>query len=67
MEPSLSLACFLYKYKYLQADQVLQEQLPFLQTLLNFITTKFLKQELYDELSVCMNNVAPVDSLWQKI
>ena len=57
----------MYKYKYLQAGQVLQEQLPFLQTLLNFITTKYFKQEFYDELSVCMNNVAPVGSLWLKI
>ena len=53
----------MYKYKYLQAGQVLQEQLPFLQTLLNFITTKYFKQEFYDKLSVCMNNVAPVGSL----
>ena len=57
----------MYKYKYLQAGQVLQEQLPFLQTLLNFIATKYFKQEFYDELSVCMNNVAPVGSLWLKI
>ena len=56
----------MYKYKYLQAGQVLQEQLPFLQTLLNFITTKYFKQEFY-ELSVCMNNVAPVGSLWLTI
>ena len=38
-------ACFMYKCKSLQAG-LLQEHLPFLQNLLDFIITKYLKQEV---------------------
>ena len=34
----------MYKYKSLKAGQLLREHLPFLHNLLNFITTKYLKQ-----------------------
>ena len=35
----------MYKYKSLQAGQLPQEHLPFLQNLLNYIITKYLKQD----------------------
>ena len=40
----------MYKYKSLQAGQLPQEHLPFLQNLLDFIITKYLKQEVDDDL-----------------
>ena len=40
----------MYKYKNLQAGQLPQEHLPFLQNLLDFIITKYLKQEVDDNL-----------------
>ena len=43
----------MYKYKSLQAGQLPQEHLSFLQNLLNFIITKYLKQEVDDNLSLC--------------
>ena len=52
----MSLACFMYKYKSLQDVQLLQEHLPFLQ---NFIITKYLKQEVDDDLSVCVDERSP--------
>ena len=48
----------MYKYKSLQADQLLQEYLPFLQNLLDFIITKYLKQDI-DDLSVCVDGHSP--------
>ena len=51
-------ACFMYKCKSLQAGQLLQEHLPFLQNLLDFIITKYLKQEV-DDLSICMDERGP--------
>ena len=45
----------MYKYKSLQAGQLPQEHLSFLQNLLNFIITKYLKQEVDDNLSVCVD------------
>ena len=45
----------MYKYKSLQTGQLPQEHLSFLQNLLNFIITKYLKQEVDDDLSVCMD------------
>ena len=42
----------MYKYKTLQAGQLPQEHLSFLQNLLNFIITKYLNQEVDDDLSV---------------
>ena len=49
----------MYKYKSLQAVQVLREYLSFLQNLLNFIITKYLKQEVINDLSVCMDQRRP--------
>ena len=45
----------MYKYKRLQAGQLTQEHLSFLQNLLNFINTKYLKQEADDNLDVCVD------------
>ena len=42
----------MYKYKSLQEVQLLREHLSFLQ---NFIITKYLKQEVDDDLSVCVD------------
>ena len=36
------------------AGQVLRQHLSFSQNLLNFIITKYLKEEVNDDLSVCM-------------
>ena len=44
----------MYKYKSLQAGQLPQEHLSFVQNLLNFIT-KYLKKEVDDDLNVCMD------------
>ena len=49
----------MYKYNSLQAGQLPQEHLPFLQNLLNFIITKYLKQEVDDDLSVCVDEHSP--------
>ena len=49
----------MYKYKNLQADQLPREYLPFLQNLLNFIITNYLKQEVDDNLSVCVDESSP--------
>ena len=46
----------MYKYKSLQEVQLPREHLSFLQ---NFIITKYLKQEVDDNLSVCMNELSP--------
>ena len=45
----------MYKYKSLQAGQLPQENLSFLQNLLNFIITKYSKQEVDGDLSVCVD------------
>ena len=45
----------MYKYKSLQAGQLPQENLSFLQNLLNFIITKYLKKEVDDHLNVCVD------------
>ena len=44
----------MYKYKSLQAGQLPQEHLSFVQNLLNFIA-KYLKKEVDDDLNVCMD------------
>ena len=44
----------MYKCKSLQAGQLPQEHLSFVQNLLNFIT-KYLKKEVDDDLNVCMD------------
>ena len=45
----------MYKYKSLLAGQLPSEYLSFLQNLLNFIITKYLKQEVDDDLNVCVD------------
>ena len=49
----------MYKYKNLQTGQLPQENLPFLQNLMNFIITKYLKQEVDDNLNICMDERCP--------
>ena len=49
----------MYKYKSLKVCQLSQEHMSFLQNLLNFIITKYLKQEVDDDLSVCMDERSP--------
>ena len=49
----------MYKYKHLQAGQLPWEHLPFLQNLLNFVIKKNLKQEVHDDLRVCVNERSP--------
>ena len=49
----------MYKYKSLQAGQLPQEHLSFLQNLLNFIITKYLKQEVDDNLSIYVDEHSP--------
>ena len=49
----------MYKYKSLQAGQLPPECLSFLQNLLNFIITKYLKEEVDDNLSICMDERSP--------
>ena len=49
----------MYNYKSLQAGHLPQEHLSFLQNLLNFIITKYLKQEVDDDLSVCVDERSP--------
>ena len=53
----------MYKYKGLQAGQLPRKHLSFLQNLLNFIVTKYLKQEVDDDLSFCLDECNPVTSL----
>ena len=43
----------LLQYKSLLADQLPQQYLSFLENLLNFIITKYLRQEVDDDWSVC--------------
>ena len=45
----------MYKYKSLQQGQLPREHLSFLQNLLNFIITKYLMQEVDDNLMTCMD------------
>ena len=45
----------MHKCKSIQAGQLPQEHLPFLQNLLNFIITKYLKQEVDEYLNVCVD------------
>ena len=49
----------MYKYKSLQVGQLPLEHLSFLQNLLNFIITKYLKQEVDSDLSVCLDKRNP--------
>ena len=49
----------MYKYKNLQAGQLPQGHLSLLQNFLNFIITKYLKQEISSELNVCVDECSP--------
>ena len=49
----------MFKYESLQAGQLQREHFSFLQNLLNFIITKYLKQEVNDDLSICMDDCSP--------
>ena len=53
----------MYKYKNQQAGQLPREHLYFLQSLLNLIITKYLKQEVDDNLSVCVDERSPCSLL----
>ena len=46
----------MYKYKSLQEVQLPREHLSFLQS---FIITKYLKQDVHDDLSVCVDERSP--------
>ena len=50
---------FVYKYTNLQIVQLPQEDLSFLQNLLNFIITKYLKQEVEDDLNIWVDECSP--------
>ena len=49
----------MYKYKTLQEGQLPQEHLSFLQNLQNFIITKYLKLEVNDDQSICVDEHSP--------
>ena len=51
----------MYKYKILQAGQLLHEHLSFLQNLLKFFMTKYLKQEVGDNLSAGVDKHSSCD------
>ena len=57
----LYVACFMYKYESLHVGQLPHEHLSFLQNLLNFIITKYLKQEVEDDLSIYVNERGSCD------
>ena len=49
----------MYRCKSLKAGQVPREHLSFLQNLLNFFITKYLKKEFDDDLTVGMDECNP--------
>ena len=49
----------MHKHKSLQTGLLPREHLSFLQNLQNFIITKYLKQEVDDNLSVCLDERSP--------
>ena len=49
----------MHKDQSLQAGHLPLEHLFFLQNLLNFIITKYLKQEVDDDLSICVDERSP--------
>ena len=49
----------MYKYKNLQAGQLPQGHLSLLQNFLNFIMTKYLKQDISGELNICVDECSP--------
>ena len=56
--PLLQLT-FMHKYKRLQPGQLPRQHLSFLQNLLSFIITKYLKQEVNDNLCDCADESNP--------
>ena len=54
----------MYKCKSLQAGQLPQEHLSFWHNLLNFIIIRYLKQEVDDNPSVCVDEHSPFRSLY---
>ena len=59
--PFLELDCFICEYKSLQAGQLQRKHLSFLQNLLNFIITEYLKKEFDDDLSIGVDERSPCD------
>ena len=57
----------MYKYKSLETGQLPQEHLSFLQNLLNFIITKYLKQEVEDNLSICVDKRSPCNRRYKDL
>ena len=55
------ISLFQYKYKKMRAGQLPQEHLYFLQSLLDFIITKYVKEEVDDNLTICMNEHSSCD------
>ena len=55
------ISLFQYKYKKMRAGQLPQEHLYFLQSLLHFIITKYIKEEVDDNLTICMNEHSSCD------
>ena len=53
----------MYKYKSLQEVQLPQEHLSFRQ---NFVNIKYLKQEVDDDLSVCVDEHSPWPLFWSR-
>ena len=49
----------MYKYKSLQVFQLPREHLSFLQNFLNFIITKYLKQEFNEDVSLYVDERSP--------
>ena len=57
----------MYKHKSLKGRSTTTKVSVFLQNFLNFIITKYMKQEINDGLSVCQDEYSPVLSRDQKI
>ena len=49
----------MYTYKSLQVCQLPQQHLSFFQNFLNFVITKYLKQEVDDDLNLCVVERSP--------
>ena len=53
----------MYKYKSIQIGQLSRKHLSFFENLLNFIITKFLKEDVDDDISFVWINIAPLTSI----
>ena len=49
----------MYKYNSPRARQLPRDHLPFQENLLNFIITKYLKQEVDDDRNACVDKRSP--------